>query len=704
MPELALASLRGVTERRLWGLGLVEPLALLLLAVPLGIAAGLGLAVVLVRWWLVPGLPLPIPAEAWAAAGLVTLATAGVAVLAVGLVLRDTLSSQLAGLKRPTTQRRAALVAELALFAIAVGMLVSQLSAGQARQPDITDMALPVVLAVVAGLLATRFIGWVARRASRRSGGRSLPGFVTARALGRRREGTLVILPVTAAIAVGVFAIGVYDSAADWRASVAATSAPASEIWSTSRTMSQTIDLTQELDPEGEHLMALAQFFAPGSRLSVVDGPRMASVLSWPADWTPGTTEQEVQDLIQSRGTTPRFTGRRIEVTADQQLTTDERVTLELRLSTSAGETKDVYLGPFPAGTSTQARPAPYCRNGCRIERMTLGGPAASKIAMSGTFFVDEFAVEGEPLEGAATEAGWSLSEGVGSALGPGQTASVGVADDRLRIEVDSADSTAFVRMAPGELAPARPVVVGVQADDLLGDDPDAPALPISGIDVPVEKVLSAESLPLLGPSGVLIDYRMLVSDRQLYNNTFTVYVAVDGDTPAALKAQLTDRGLSVSRTLAEEQRTLDQGAYALALRLYAVAAVLVLLMAMAGLFVSTAVQLPARRRDAAAMRVVGVPRRMVVSAVAREFLAVLGGAAVAGIAAGALAQYVVLRTIRLGYVEALVTPRLVPAVDVVQLAIIAVAAAVGFGTFAFVSATLTVRGARGATLRETAR
>ena len=127
--------------------------------------------------------------------------------------------------------------------------------------------------------------------------------------------------------------------------------------------------------------------------------------------------------------------------------------------------------------------------------------------------------------------------------------------------------------------------------------------------------------------------------------------------------------------------------------------------MAISGLFVSTAVQLPARRRDAAAMRVVGVPRRVVVSAVAREFLAVLGGAAVAGIAAGALAQYVVLSTIRLGYVEALVTPRLVPSVDVVQLAIIAVAAAAAtFGAFAFVSATLTVRGARGATLRENAR
>ena len=79
-------------------------------------------------------------------------------------------------------------------------------------------------------------------------------------------------------------------------------------------------------------------------------------------------------------------------------------------------------------------------------------------------------------------------------------------------------------------------------------------------------------------------------------------------------------------------------------------------------------------------------------------------GAAIAGIAAGALAQYVVLRTIRLGYIETLATPRLIPAVDVRQLMVIAVASAVVFGAFAVASAALTVRGARGATLRESAR
>jgi putative ABC transport system permease protein len=704
LPELALASLRGVDERRLWGLGLVEPLALLAISVPLGIAAGIGLSMGLIRWWLVPGLPLPLPLEAWVASGTVVLATLVVAVVAVGLVLRDTLASQLAGLKRPAARRRTALVAELALVAVAIGMLVAQLSAGKVEKPDVTDMVLPVVLAVVAGLIATRLIAAIARRASRRRTGRSLPGFVTARALGRRREGTLVILPITAAIAIGVFAVGVYDSASDWRASVAATSAPAAEVWSTSLSLSQAVDLTEELDPEGEHLMALAEFLSPGTRLSVVDGPRMASVLGWPQDWTPGTSEQQVQELIQSRGITPRLVGREIALTADQQLTTDADVTVELRLITSTGASKDVYLGPFPAGESTQSERTPFCRNGCTLGRMTLGGPAALKIDMTGTFTVQDVLVDGEVLPGALSESGWAPSAGVGSDLAEGQTADVSVVGDALEIAVDTVGSTAFVRLAPGELQPERPVVVGRQADYMLGDDPDEQSLPISGVGMPVRKVLSAESLPLLGPSGILIDYRMLFTDRLIYSNTVEVFVAVDGDTPAAMKTALADRGLSLNRTLVEEKSILDQGAYALALRLYAVAAVLVLLMALAGLFVSTAVQLPARRRDAAALRVVGVRRRVVVSAVAREFIAVLGGAAVAGIAAGALAQYVVLKTIQLGYVEALVTPRLVAAVDVAQLGVIAACAAGAFGAFAFVSATLTVRGARGATLRETAR
>jgi putative ABC transport system permease protein len=134
------------------------------------------------------------------------------------------------------------------------------------------------------------------------------------------------------------------------------------------------------------------------------------------------------------------------------------------------------------------------------------------------------------------------------------------------------------------------------------------------------------------------------------------------------------------------------------------VVAGLVLAMAVAGLVVSSAVQLPSRRRDAAALRVVGVPRRSVMAGVALEFLVVLGAAAVAGILAGTFAQDVVLRTVTLGYVDALGTPALVASIDSRRLALWAFGSAAVLAVGALVTASITVRGARGATLRETAR
>ncbi len=138
LPELALASLRGVGERRLWALGLVEPLVLILVALPLGVLAGVGLSLGLTRAWLAPGLPLPLPTAALVGAVAVFLAAVGVAVLAVGMVLRDTLASQLAGLKRPGTARRTAVLIELILIALAVGLLATKLTGGSPGTPDLT--------------------------------------------------------------------------------------------------------------------------------------------------------------------------------------------------------------------------------------------------------------------------------------------------------------------------------------------------------------------------------------------------------------------------------------------------------------------------------------------------------------------------------------------------------------------------------------
>ncbi|MGH3336273.1 MAG: FtsX-like permease family protein [Nocardioides sp.] len=699
LPELALASLRGLPRRRMWGLGLSEPIAVLALSVPVGVVTGLALSLVLVRWWLVPGLPLPIPWESGVAALLVLVAAFGVSVLAVGLVLRSSLSEQLTGVRRPRATGRVGLVIQLALVATALSVLAAKLSVSEPGRPDATDLILPVLLAVVAGLAAThvtaRLAGWWTRARSRT---RSLPAFVAARAISRRMEGTLVILPVTAAIAVCVFGAGVHESAAQWRASVAATTAPAGEVWSSPLTFDETVELTHELDPEGSSLMAATTISTLGPTYVVLDSPRLAQVGVWPDQWTPGAGAAQVADELSLDAAVPTFTGRRVAITLDNRAEVDGELHVGLQLVRLGESAHQVFLGPFPEGRSTRSVVVPFCRGGCRLDAINLGGPATTRTGLNGVIRVTGISVDGQRLEGGIEGAGWDVAPDASDAE---MVRSVRSQAGTIAVDVGSGESDAVVQLAAGALTGGLPVVRGVDAP---ASRPRGSFGETSATEFETRAALVGQSVPFLGPSGSMIDYSTLTTDRVIYQQRAPVYVLARTDSPDNVTQALRDRGLSVSTTLADVERTLDQGAYALALRLYAVVALLVLLMALAGLFVSTAVQMPARRRDAASLRVVGVPRRSVMSAVVRELAVVLGGTAIAGLAAGTLAQYVVLRTVTLGVVESITTPALVAAVDWGRLVLLTAAAVVLFGTVALVSAALTVRGARGSTLRESAR
>ncbi len=697
VPELALASLRGVTARRLWGLGLAEPLVILLIATPLGVAFGIGLSVVLVRSWLVPGLPLPLPWASWVAALLVLLAALAVACVAVGLVVRESLASQLSGVRRPVAARRWSVIAQLTLVALAVAVLGSKLSASGPGKPDAIDLVLPVLLAVVAGLAATRLTAVLATWWTGRSRGRSLSGFVSSRAISRRQEGTLVILPITAAIAVAVFGAGVYDSASTWRTSVAATASPAHTTWHSPVTFAETLELTRRIDPDGDWVMAAGSVLNPGAHFSVVDSSRLARVATWPPTWSPGLDVDEVVDEIDPPGIVPTFSGRRISVTIDSDVQSERPLALEVRFGRRDGVPLKVYLGPYGPGESTSSARVPWCRDlPCPIEGMTLGGGAGTNTAVSGSAVVVSIDADGEPVPGAIEGAEWvpTPDPAVRTAI-----TDLRESDGQLQLDLDTGDSVGMARLTAGGIIQKRPALMG----------PKVRQTALAKLDegfglTPVGPVGEVEGMPFVGPAGLLVDYSSFITDRPVYNSNLDTRVLQREGAPAEITDALSAAGLTVETTLAKERRVLDQSAYALALRLYAVVAALVLVMALAGLFVSAAVQLPARRRDAAALRVVGVPRSSVMVAVVRELAVVLGSAAVAGILAGSLAQYVVLRSLTLGYAEGLATPALIATISPLRLVVLALLAAAVFGAVALISASMTVRGARGATLRESAR
>ncbi|HEX5916627.1 MAG TPA: FtsX-like permease family protein [Nocardioides sp.] len=692
VPDLALASLRGADRRRTWLLALSEPLLLVALAVPVGIAGGAALTWALVRAWLPTGVPVPTPAYVVLACIAVVACAVAVCVVSTRAVLSRSLADQLSGQARPRPAGRLAVLGAVALVALTVVLVVAALTRPSGDATDAADLALPLLIAAVLGLAAAGGARAAARALARRPA-RGIAGFLAVRAVARRAVGTLVVLPLTIAIAVVTFGAGTFDAAAAWRASVAATQAPASSVWSTELPMREAVALTRRLDPDGRWLMATGTWNAQDGVYVVADVPRLPTASLWDPSWIPGRSVDEVASLI-TLPSPPALTGSRLRLGLTVPRAADE-VTVEMRLRTSGGETFNAYVGPFAAGTSTATERVP-CDQGCTVEGLALAGPAGLPTQFTGEYVVGPLDVDGRPAPEVLTDGDWQLVGG-----GITQTAQdVRVSGPGLVVAAEGTGKAGLTSGTGG----LRPVVAGRGAVDRLGRVAAGAATSTVGGPPPSEAVLVAESLPFLGPEGVLIDYAVLTTNRTVYEEEFEVRVLAAADTPDRVSTALAGRGLAVERLHAQERDRLDGTAYALALRLYLVAAVLVLLMAVAGLVVTTAIQLPGRRMDAAALSVVGVRRRSVLLAVGVEQVVVLGAAAVAGLLAGAAAQLIVLGRITLGQVEEASWPRVVARVDPALLSATALVVGVLLATVALLSAWATVRRARGASLREKAR
>jgi hypothetical protein len=271
--------------------------------------------------------------------------------------------------------------------------------------------------------------------------------------------------------------------------------------------------------------------------------------------------------------------------------------------------------------------------------------------------------------------------------------------DGKLRLRFLSHGPESYAGIVPADFPSPVPVLFG-----RLTSAPRQLPTGASGL-FPVQPAgAPAESVPFRGPSGTLMDFSVFIRNASLSNTDDLVYIWARADTPQRILAALSDRGLSNPTTEAETKHVLDQDAFALALRLYVVVTALVILLALAGLAANLAVQLPARRRDAASLRVVGVKRRSVMVGVVAEFVVVLGAAALAGVAAGGVAQYVVVRTVTLGFADSSLVPRVVPSFDLGSAVTLSAAVLAALVVSASCFAFLTVRGARTSSLRENAR
>ncbi len=704
--ELALASLRGYGRRQLWFLGMLEPLLILAAAIPGGILLGILASHDLARRWLVPGLMVPFVLASALAVAAVVLVTGVVAAVVVRDAVNEPLSSQIAGVRRPTRAGRAMLIIRLVLVAAALAALVTAWSRSKPKAPDATDLALPMLLAIAVGLLSSLLVVGLAGLWVRWSAGRrALSSYVASRTVRRRREGTLVVLPVTAALTVAVFTVGVSLAASTWRASAAATQVGAPLSYSTPLSLSRAVGLTHQIDPAGRWLMAAGVNYPNADESNttimprvVVDSPRLARVAAWPAGWTPGRSAAAIAKAIGPQRPSVVLRGSRVSITLDNRVQGGDfrRLGLSLAVLDDTGTAREIAVGPYPAGRSTASARLPDCSTGCQLQTVSFGGPDALVEAMHGTATIDGFTVDGQPVP-RTLDAPWrAAASQVGSHTAvkrPPRLSGGG-----LTVSFQAKTSNSYAGISPTDVPAVVPVLWGRSATQVTH-------LPTGSAGLfPIRSAGTAESVPFRGPSGLLMDFTMFTRNTTQGNSDNLVYVWARADTPQSVLDQLAARGLSNPHTEAQARHLLDQDAFALALRLYVVVTVLVILLALAGLAANLAVQLPARRRDAASLRVVGVKRRSIMLGVVGEFLVVLGAAALSGVAAGGLAQYVVVRSVTLGFADTELTPRVLPSFQLrtgVELSAVVVVLLLVLASF---FAILTVRGARTSSLRENAR
>ncbi|UYM05908.1 ABC transporter permease [Solicola gregarius] len=696
-PEVALLKVRGWTGRRLRAVTLAEPLMLLIAGWVAGTVLAVPCASRLTDAWLRDGTPTTMSLAAGVMALLVLVVAVGAAVLATRAVATESLREQLETAAAPRPARRSVRILRTLVVVAAAVSVVLAVDAGDSSSPGVVGQSMPAIVGMATAVLTTALTLRAARWLVRRTSGRgSTVRFLQARAIARRRDGTLLVFPITVAMTVAVFAIGVWSTADHWRASAAAAEIGADRSYATSMNPVAAATLTHRIDPDGQWLMATALATHAGDLQFLVDSPRLTSVAEWPESWTGAGSLPAVSDELRPVDD-PEIRGRTISVRATSRIDSDERMYATLALLDSSGRPHSASIGPFPRGqTVTRSTTVRACAEGCDVTGVQVGAVAGTLSPMTGTFTLADLVVDGRATDAFRDSTAWQSSVAEDADVEVGLTA----ADpDGTTLDIDSRGQQTSVLLQPDGTPVVPPALAGRDSPS-LGIDSDAGVSTGPSAEYRLARVRTAEALPVVGSLGVMADLTTMTRASPKTIERQTRILATD-DVPDSVIEELADAGVQTSNPmlLSDVRATYDNEAYALSLRLYMLAAAATLGLAIIGVVVSLAVQVRSRRKDAAALRVTGVRERSVWLAAVLELGAVIGIATVLGTLAGAGAAQVVVHGSRLGTVE-VGTPRVLTEIDPTALALLCVAV---FGVLAVVSALIArtvVRSGRPSALR----
>ncbi|MEV0271001.1 FtsX-like permease family protein [Hamadaea sp. NPDC050747] len=628
-PEIALAKLRGYPAGKSARFGLGEVLFLIGLATPLGLVGGLAVAEFAARAVLAPGVHVEVRFEPFAAAAAALVA----AFIAAWAGSRRTVRSGVLSLLRRVphhTGWRAGL-GEGVVVALAAAAVVA---AWQDRTSSLALLAAPS-LALVAGIAVARLLslGAGARLALARRTGNVATMFAAAQ-LARRPGRHRVVAVVTVALALLGFSATAWDVAAQARQTHAELALGAARVYTVGSVDSQLlISGVRTAAPDGSAMPVLrrnGERYA-GQALDIIALPasQLAKVASWPGHSTADLTALAGRLRPQAAPQAPVSGELSVRVNVTQL--GKAGVKLAAMVAVPGGEPKYVTLGTLKSGVHSYSAAVPTGR----FVGLALIRPAADSSAITAKLEILDVKAGGSPVVSFTDDQAWSGDQRGGVT---GVTVTTG---DTLKVDVQ-AEGNSDLLLTYVDTPPALPVALSGQTPDDNRAGDRFSFLAYAEEPQPFAVVERSDALPSVGERGFLVDLDYAVSRAEATTgmpdaSRFSAEVWANANAPADLEKRLAAAGLTVlqTRTVDATVDQLGRRAPALAWRLYLLAGVVAAALALGLVLLVARLNATARRHELAALRVTGVPARVLRRGVRREHLALMGLPVLTGFAVG---------------------------------------------------------------------
>jgi hypothetical protein len=650
--EVALAKLRGFRLRSVLVVGLLEPLVMLTLALPLGVLLAFVLMRIAQPLLLPGGLVSPQPLVLWAA--LVAYAGGIVATL-VGArrILTRRLSEELSAVEsKPSYVTRAAI--DAAALALALAGIVELLTAGvlSGRHPNPLAAFAPGLVAVAVAVVGVRGLPLLCAVVLRRtSNNRWLATGLAVRQVVRRPASLRQITVLAVATGLACFAVTGWAAAGVNRVTRADFVLGAAKVLTVQVPAGVNLaNAVDRADPSGHYAMAAMLSKIPSQNLLALQVSRLRQVAYWPSNISSTHLSELVRWLTPHLSQPLFFTGRAIRVTVTETGNPAPPPDLVFNLVDSGGNAGVADLGYIREGTHTYtAQLPPTCSGGCHVLQLQpLWNPGQSgPQQVHYTLSLSDLEIDGPAGRGWRSAGAHLGAPGYWSSDGSFAVAKDTSAQPSLTLTVLAKNSQPITPyVVPAALPPVLNGVV--TSANSVTDSAATTVEDFDGTSLYLNVPYRVQALPQLGAEGFLMDLTTATRAESAAPSQTVSQVWLGAHAPPRVERMLKTQGIRVVsvQVPGTEITRMNHGGLALAYLFFLFAAGAAAVLAIGAAVFSVFMTSRRRAFELAVLRAIGLSNRTLLRSLLGEQLLVLGPGVVLGTLAGLLGAVMALPSV----------------------------------------------------------